>query len=90
MISNVTSTVAWPATYTWTWPMTTTFGYPVTGPAQMQTGWRCGDCKTILAPWVQEHRCDGGGAVVTANVTQRPPASPAILCKDEPEAGASS
>lgn len=53
-----------------------------TGPARqkapepMPTGWKCGDCGDVLAPWVHTHRCD---AQSTGDET-------AVLLKDEGEA----
>jgi len=41
----------------------------------MADGWRCPECHVILAPHVDEHRCDPGSAGVTA-VSPSPPYSP--------------
>jgi len=49
----------------------------------MAEPWKCPECGLILAPWVSEHRCDGGGAV-PASVTPPSPAGGGFLSVTTP------
>ncbi len=46
------STVTQPWTYTY-WPQFA----PQTMPQPMANGWKCGDCQTVMAPWMPSHKC---------------------------------
>jgi hypothetical protein len=49
-----------PGTATATYPSVTTYwpqAFPQPAPQPMVNGWRCGDCQTVMAPWMPTHKC---------------------------------
>ena len=77
--STATTTTAGPAGYPWTGTVTWPAPAAAKPKTPMATGWKCGDCGQVMAPWVASHDCPEPQAATTSTLLCK--------CSDCPAAG---
>jgi hypothetical protein len=65
-LPNATATSTTTAQYPMsTWTVGTWPHQAAAAPQSMPAGWKCLDCGTVMAPWMQSHQCQVSTPVVT-------------------------